>query len=248
MKISVFVKKYQVLIAVVVVIFAVALIIDQNPNLINNINQPENQNALPGVTNVQVNLPTPAPDNLAPTSLVVVVAPVSAPKGTMVTGVVTSNGFNFPITIHAKHVGANSEVTFGGLLNSEGKFWHSQQLDLCGQWDFYVSGNGVNSNVARSTITGIMLHSEETTYSRSFDHEGVWQVFSSVSGSCSIFADDPAHGISIPLGTVIVNVGGYAVTNLDFGALTLGTYTINCVVNGQKASDFGGAVTIEVIR
>jgi hypothetical protein len=150
--------------------------------------------------------------------------------------------------VHAKHVGANAEVQFGGLIDDYGKFWHSQTMDTCGHWDFWVTCDSVTSNTAHLTITGIQLYSEETFYSRSFDTTGTWKVYSSVTGSCGIFANDPAHGVSIPLTTVTVNSGGYAQADLNFGSLSLGTYEVDCVINGQKASDFGCSVNITIGR
>lgn len=250
MKIGTIIRKYQLLIAVVIVVVAVALIINQNP-LVFNFNQSQDS-ALPegygGNTNINVNVPTAAPNNLKPTSLAVTVSPNDAPRGSTVTGSVTSNGYNYPITIHAKHVGANSEVSFGGLLTDYGKFYHMQQMDICGRWSFWVTCDGVTSNVAYATITGIMLYSDETTYSRSFDHVGNWKIYSSVTGSCSVFVNDPAHGVSVPMGSVNVNAGGYASVDLDFGSLSLGNYEVDCVIGGQKASDYAGSVEIQVIR
>jgi hypothetical protein len=63
-----------------------------------------------------------------------------------------------------------------------------------------------------------------------------------------VFADDPAHGISIPLTNCIVNNGGFGQVQVDFSGFAQGTYHVNAVIAGATADSYGGTWAITVGR
>lgn len=189
--------------------------------------------------------PTAPPDNRAPTSLYVTIEPNPVTMGGWVYGEVVSDGYKYPITVHAKHVGAAEETTFGALLDEDGQFYHSQTLDTPGYWDFWVTTDSVTSNMPRLTVQGAMLTSSKTSFSRSFGGmTTTLKLYCHSSGNAQIFANDPDAGTSIPMKTVHISSGGYAETTFDFSGWSLGNYELDFVVNGIKASDYGESVWI----
>jgi hypothetical protein len=249
MKLEKFIQKYQILIAVAV-IAGVLYYVSTNTQIIQNyINTPESSNTpVDQNQNINVYVPTAAPDSLSPTSLMIVVSPSSANMGNTFTGAVTSNGYKYPITIHAKHLGSNEEQSFGALINDVGTYYHAQTLSLAGKWQFWATTSSTTSNVASCTVIGITIFSNRTTFSKSLSPSGVFKIYSSSSGNCQVIANDPIHSISYPLTNCVINSGGYGEILLDFSSLVEGSYQIDGIVNGLKASDYGGALTIQVSR
>jgi len=243
-------RNWVILIAVVI---GIILIANTNPLIINlpagtedNANQPPSYQPPTYNPPEYPDYPAPPENSRPPTSLYVVVEPNPVTMENYVYGSVTGNGYLYPITIHAKHVGEGTEETFGALLDDDGQFYHSQTVDIPGYWDFSASTDtGVTSNVPRLTVQGALIASSKTSFSRTFGGmTATVKVFSHSSGSCLIFVNDPDAGTSTPLETVHINSGGYASVTVNFGVLSLGYYELDMVVNGIKASDYSASVNI----
>lgn len=192
----------------------------------------------------------PASNSRAPTSLHVVIEPNPITMGSTVYGEVVSDGYLYPVTIHAKHVGANTEQTFAGLISEYGDFYHSEPINIPGYWDFWATTDtGVVSDMPRLTVQGAMLQSSKTFFSRMMgDMTTTVQLFCHSSGSATLFANDLDASTSIPITTLHINSGGYASTTVDFSGWSLGSYELDFVVNGIKASDYGESVMITLGR
>jgi hypothetical protein len=248
-------KKNQLyLIVAVIAILAVAYVATNLPDINFQLPtyQPPTSNPTPSPTYNPYPTPTPYPtpmpntDIQVPSSLYVNVDPSTITMKGWVYGEVTGNGRNYPIIVHAKHVGANTETSFGALLDSDGHFYHSQTIDLPGYWDFWATTDtGVTSNMPRLEVQGAMIVSNDFFFSRIMDDEtATLQLFCHSSGTATVFANDPDDMTSTSLGTVHINSGGYAEFALDVSVLGLGTYEIDFVVNGIKASDYGESIWI----
>ena len=191
----------------------------------------------------------PTSDSRAPTSLYVVIEPNPVTMGEWVYGSATSDGYKYPITIHAKHVGEGVETSFGALIDEAGQFYHSQTLDTPGYWDFWATAGSVTSNKPRLTVQGAMVTSSRTFFSRLLGYmDTTLKLYCHSAGTAQIFANDPDAGVSIPMKTAHINSGGYATTTFDFSGWSLGTYEIDFIVNGIKASDYGESVWITLGR
>lgn len=191
---------------------------------------------------------TPAPDYDLPSSLHVTIEPNPVIMGNTVYGTVTSDGANYPVTVHAKHVGEGTEQTFGGRLDANGYFWHSETLAVPGYWDFWVtSDNGVSSNTPRLTVQGAMLTASRTFFSKTFAlYDSHIELFCHSSGTATVFINTGSS--SVPVGSVYINSGGFGEADLDlssfFSLRSTGTYEMDFVVNGVKASDYGESITL----
>ena len=195
---------------------------------------------------------TPPATGIEPTSLMVSLEPNPVVMGNTLYGEVVSNGKDYPITIHALHVGTATEQTYGGLIGAYGKFYDSNPMTVPGYYDFWVTTDTVTSNKPRITVEGAMITSSKTFWSRlnpfGSDSTATIQVFSHSSGSCLIFTNDIDAATSTPLKTVYINSGGYATTTFDISSFSNGNYELDMVVNGIKASDYGESVFFTVGR
>jgi hypothetical protein len=190
----------------------------------------------------------PTSDSRAPSSMYANVEPNPVIMKHRVIGTVTSDGYKYPITVHAKHNGQGKEQTFGGLLDASGRFIITQTIDLPGYWSFWATAGSVSSNVASLTVGGISVVSERDHISKSMSPTCVVAVFSHYTGTVGIFANDPSHSVSIPLGTATVNSGGYTAVNVDFSRLANGDYELDAHTNGETATMYGGTCWVTVGR
>ena len=190
----------------------------------------------------------PASDSHAPSSMYAVVQPNTISQGQRVIGVVTSDGYKYPITVNARHMGQGTTQTFGGLLDDTGRFLISQTISLPGSWEFWTTAGAVSSNRADLTVLGIATTSDRASVSKSLSPTCNIGVYSSTSGNVAIIANDPVHFISVPLTNTVVNSGGYGTVNVDLSSLAQGSYEIDALINGQTASGFGGACWVTVGR
>jgi hypothetical protein len=234
-----------IIVGIVVIAFIVLQI---NPEFSFNLGGFNFGGESPGANNYYNQTQTPASDSRAPSSLYAVVEPNPITMKQRVLGAVTSDGYKYPITVHAKHKGIGTEQTFGGLLDTSGRFIITQTIDLPGTWEFWVTSNTVKSNVVSVTVQGVATTSNRVTVSRSIDPTCIISVWSSSHGNAQVVANDPAHAVSIPLTNAVVNAGGYGSVQIDLGGLTLGTYEIDAVIGGETASSYGGACTVTLGR
>lgn len=167
-----------------------------------------------------------------PTQLTLQVLPNPANKGGVLVADVLSDGFNAGLTLHAKHLGTGQEATAAGLLGADGKFRHATQINIAGYYEAWVTSGAVTSPKVKFTVQGLHIAVQGTTV----------HVFSHLIGPCQVWADDPARSLSIPIGTVTVNQGGYGSTqvNLSDPIWVSGTYGVDCVIGGVTAKSTEG--------
>ena len=242
------IQKYQTLIAVILIV-GVIYYVATNTQIIQNFTNNLPQGFTP---NVNVNLPqnsnSPAGNSLAPTSITAQVNPNPANMGGAVYAVATSNGYNIPMTVYARHTGAdewtNTETqSFSALIGPDGKYTHIQQINVPGYWEFWVTCGAVTSNVATLTVNGVLVTSDVTVTSGS----AIFTVFSNYKNTAvSLIANDEVHGVSIPLQTGNTDSTGSISLMYNFALFEPGFYEIDALIGGAKASDFGGSVTLEV--
>jgi hypothetical protein len=160
------------------------------------------------------------------------VLPNPANKGGALVADVLSDGFNAGITLHAKHLGTGQEATAAGLLGADGKFRHATQINIAGYYEAWVSSGSVTSPRVKFTVQGLHIAVQGNTVN----------VFSHLVGPCQVWADDPARSLSIPIGTVTVNQGGYGSiqVNLSDPVWVSGTYGVDCVIGGVTAKSMDG--------
>lgn len=189
-----------------------------------------------------------ASDSRAPTGLMATVAPANPVMGAVAGGLITSDGYKYPVTVHAKHIGSNIEQVFSGLLNDQGKFIHAQTINIPGYYSFWANSGAVTSNIASMVVSGAATTSNRESVSKSLSPTAIISVWSDHVGNCGVVANDPVHSISIPLTNTVINAGGYGVVSVDFSSLANGSYEIDCVIAGETASSYGGACWITVGR
>jgi len=189
-----------------------------------------------------------------PTSLFVQVSPNPAVMGRAVYGTVTSNGYNYPITVYARNLGAEEWTnqgtqTFGALLGADCKYEHLQQVNVPGYWEFWATAGSVTSNKASLTVQGILVSSDHQVVTTGDSYVN-FVVFSNFKNTqVSLFANDPAKSISIPLQTVNTDHTGSVAVAYNFNdrsTFPVGTYEIDAIISGQKASSYGGSMWLQV--
>lgn len=170
----------------------------------------------------------------APSSLMISVEPNPLPMGNTAYGEVVSDGYSYPITIHAKHVGSGDENSFGARLDEDGMFWHSQALNVPGYYDFWATAdNGVSSNTPRLTVQGALLLSDDVFFSRIMeDYTANLRLFCHSAGTATVYARNTATSAVSTVGTTHINSGGYGAYTLNVAGWSLGNYDLYFTVNG----------------
>lgn len=229
---------------VVVVVLVVMLKPDFLSSFSFNIPSPANSNT----NNYYNQTQSGSSNSRSPTSLYAVVEPNPVAMKGRVLGTVTSDGYKSPIAIHAKHRGQGVEQAFGGLLDDNGRFLLTQTISLPGYWNFWVTSGTVSSNTVSLTVQGIATSVDRDHVSKSLSPTCIVSVFSNYAGNVAVFANDPAHGVSIPLTNTVVNSGGYGSVQVDFSTFAQGSYEIDALINGETASTYGGTCWVTVGR
>lgn len=191
---------------------------------------------------------TPPATGIEPTSLMVSLTPNPVVMGNTLYGTVVSNGKDYPITIHALHVGTATEQTYGGLLGASGKFYDNNPMTIPGYWDFWATTDTVTSNKPRVTVQGVLIVLPSDHYSQTLGSPMTAQLYSHTSGNALIIAVDPEAGTSTPLTNSVIHTNGYGEISLDFSVLSRGNYMIDVVINGLKASTYDGDAPLTVGR
>jgi len=249
-------KKKQSSNLAIVIVLAAAIIIgvyilSQSLNLstIQNIFQSDSQPQPP--PDYQPPDYQPAENSLVPTSLSVQVSPNPANMGGAVYGTVTSNGYNYPITVYARNLGAEEWTnqgtqSFGAFLGADGKYTHLQQVNIPGYWEFWATTSSVTSKKASLTVLGILVSGSRTSVS-SGDAYVTFTIFSNFKNTpVSLVAYDPVTYVSIPLQNVNTDDTGSVAVGYNFNAFAVGSYEIDAIIAGQKASTYGGSTWLTV--
>jgi hypothetical protein len=187
------------------------------------------------------------PNERVPTSLTVALNTYDCNMGATVIGAVTSNGYNYPVTIYVKYLGTGDQVSESGLLGADGRFTEARIIQLPGVWEVWATSSGVTSNKATLSVHGCRIVCDKTSvpFAPGSHIVGV-KVYGDKSSVVTGFVNDPAHAISYPLPSVSTNVGGYASTTYDFMNKAIGDYEVDAIVNGRQASSFGASWWIGV--
>lgn len=191
--------------------------------------------------------PQPA-NNRQPTSLTSAVSPNPVTMGGWVHGTVTSNGYNWAVTVYAKLKGIDQTQSFDAWLGADGKYTLDQQLNTAGYWEFWAkTSEGVTSNTVSLTCEGILITPSSSHYSRTFPHPITFKIFSNFNGNAVLTATSPT-GVVTTLGTISVSHSGYGEGTFGMPTATLGNYHVDCTLATHTASSYGGDVWIEVNR
>jgi hypothetical protein len=187
-------------------------------------------------------------DSLAPTSMTCTVIPNPISYKGIAEATITSGGHNYGLTFYIKHLGADIQQEVDSTLGSDGKFITRQQANTCGHWQIWaVADNDVSSNVVDVTVTGINIVSSDDE----LDNDEPFAIFIYThfkSATVTVFANDPSSSSSKFLGSVVTNSGGFAQLVIpDSGIFSMGSWELDCNINGQSASDYGGTYWIEVV-
>ena len=194
---------------------------------------------------------TPPPETSSqPTSMTAFVSPNPLRLGGWVVGTVSSNGYNVPISISAKHKGQASTQTIPAFLGGDGKYELAQQMNTAGYWEFQATAeNGVKSNVATLTVEGINIVPEYDHYSKTFRDSLKMEVFSHYKGeTMSVVAHNHAGGYSVPIASVSINIGGYGSISPNLDSLSNGDYELDVIFGSDSATAWGGTSWISVGR
>jgi hypothetical protein len=185
----------------------------------------------------------------APTSLTAFVSPDPVRMGGWVLGTLSSNGYNYPVSILATHLGKGAQQTIAGFLGADGKWQTAQQMNTPGYWEFYAFvDTGATSNKALLTCLGISIGLSSYHYSKSFATSITIGVYSHLTGNCQIIANDPSHAVSYDITNTVINHGGYGEVAPSLAMLPLGNYEIDARIGSEWAHDYGGTAWITVER
>ncbi len=241
-------KQDQTLIIVAVVVIAFVLVA-QNRGLNVQMPNPSNPNIIVNVPQNNNTQQQQQSNSLAASSLYASVSPDPVRMGQYVYGSVIGNGYNVPITIYAKSLGEGTQQSFGGMLDATGHFDTYQQLNTPGYYQFWAEGSGgVKSNIVALTCTGVRIGSASDHYSKSFSDSMLFKLYSNLHGNAALIANDAAHSVSYPVTNCVVNSNGYGEIGPSLDFLPNGTYEIDVVLGGQKASDFSASCWITIGR
>jgi hypothetical protein len=185
----------------------------------------------------------------APTALTAFVSPDPVRMGGWVLGTLSSNGYNYPVTIMATHLGKGTQQSIAGFLGADGKWETAQQMNTPGYWQFIASvDTGTTSNRAQLTCIGINIGLSSDHYSKSFSTSITIEIYSHLSGNFQIIANDPSHGVSYDITNAAVNHGGYGSVAPSLSMLPIGNYEIDAHIGSEWAHDYGGTAWVTVGR
>jgi len=151
---------------------------------------------------------------------------------------VSSNGYNYPLTIYAKHKGSGQIQQLAALLGPDGKYTIAQQITVPGHWEFWAVAGSVTSNTIQLTVEGVKVVGESNHYSKTLRTSMTLQIYSHLTGNAAIILNDPAHSTSYPLTNTYVNTGGYGEISITLNGYANGDYEIDAIINGVKASSY----------
>jgi hypothetical protein len=192
--------------------------------------------------------PPPTSNERAPTSLTVSLNTYDCYMTDWVTGTVTSNGYNYPLTVYMKHVGSGEQNNQGGLIGADGRFTQGQNINTPGVFEFWVTSGSVTSNKVTLNVHGVRIICDKTTVPFSpGPHVVNLKVYGDKNSVVVGMVNDPAHAISYPWpASVTTNAGGYATTTYDFAGKNKGNYQIDAMIKGYYASTWGADWWVEV--
>lgn len=196
--------------------------------------------------------PPPPPDDdppenkRLPTSMWLSANPDDLWHGQWFYGSISTNGYNFAISIKASHLGSGETQTIPGFVGPDG-MWTStpQQMKTPGYWTFVATAeNGVVSNIGTLTVRGVTTTVNPTHYSRTFAPTLTVEVYTTArSESVLVFANYPAGGWSKTITTQNTNYNGYLTFTFKPDTLgwVTGDYELDATVNGLTASGYDAA-------
>ena len=192
--------------------------------------------------------PPPVTNDRAPTSLTVVLNTYDCVMGSFVAGSVTSNGYNYPVTVYVKHVGSGEQISEGGLLAANGRFYAGSNIQTPGVYEVWASSSGVTSNKVTLSVHGCRVVCDLSVVPFSPGaHPVNVKIYGDKNSAVVAMVNDPAHAISYPFPvSVSTNAGGYVATSYDFAGKAKGNYEVDAIINGNKASSFSASWWVEV--
>jgi len=193
---------------------------------------------------------TPPSNERAPTSITAFVSPNPITMGGWVVGTASSDGYNYAITVYAKHLGDGTVQSFAGLLGNDGKYELAQQINTPGFWQFWVESGGVKSNVVDLTVQGILIVSDRDHVSQTFAQPVQFKIYSHYrNANYDLVGYNHAASFSVIMTSGRTTYQGYAEVTYDMTVHTRGTYEIDVInLAGEKASDYGGTCWVTVGR
>jgi hypothetical protein len=183
--------------------------------------------------------------------MTVMITPKDFAQGGWFVGTVYSNGYNYPINVHALHLGSGERTDMQVLIGQDGKFTTSPiQLKTAGYWQFWATSDAVNSNKEIITVRGIRTGIDPTFYSRAFPMEGTIKVYSHYKNTnVGVVILDHARGISTPIYAGSTDSNGFLSIKYTPTGFVNGDYEVEAVFsNGDKATNYGATAWFEVGR
>jgi len=182
------------------------------------------------------------PNNLQPSSLTAFVSPNPMTMGGWIQGTVSSDGYNWPITIYATHKGEGATQSWAGLLAENGIYQLTQQLSTPGIWSFVVkTAEGLESNTVTLTCQGILIVPEFDHYSKTFRDSISFKIYSHMERqSAQILANFPAGSYTIPVTNIMIASGGFATFSTSLDSFANGDYQWDVIIGSASAIGYGG--------
>jgi len=167
----------------------------------------------------------------------------------VILGHVLSDSPGCYVSLNLIHLGSQVSAQVYGVTDSLGMYPASgdvaaNRMPAPGYYDVWATINGQDSNRPRLTVEGIMVDTKTESYSIALGQPCTFEVYSSYTGSCTLVANNDAAAVSIPLGTLDINSGGYGSYIVGLHHLAPGAWWFNAVCGGSSAEAFGATDSI----
>lgn len=158
-------------------------------------------------------------------------------------GSITSDGYNYAITIKATHLGSGKWEEIPGFIGPDGMFESSpSQMKTPGYWTFVATAeNGVVSNIETLTVRGVTTNVSPTTMSQTIPRPLIFEVYSTANRqNAFVFANNPAEGWSKDIINIQTNQYGYVSFEFEPSGpgWVRGDYETDAIVGGLNAHDY----------
>jgi hypothetical protein len=191
----------------------------------------------------------PPANKQAPTGITATVSPSTIDMGDWLIGTVTSNGYNWPLSVTVTHTGSGVSGELAGWLGPDGQFEIYQSVEVPGVYEVTATANGITDGPITFVVRGILVDCDGGFYSKTLSDSKRIGVYSHhTNQNAGIVGHYPAHSISRPITNTVINAGGYGEVAPNLDSLNNGDWELDAIIGGDSATAWEGTYWVRVGR
>jgi hypothetical protein len=193
--------------------------------------------------------PPPAENSRAPTDISVFVTPNEIDMGDWIIGTVTSNGYNWPLSVTVTHTGSGQSGELAGWLGANGQFEIYQAVNVPGVYEVTATSNGVTDGPITFVVRGILVDCDGGFYSKTMSDSKLIRVYTHhTHQNAGIVGHYPAGSYSRAITNTVINAGGYGEVAPNLDGLANGDWELDAIIGSDSATAWGATYWVRVGR